>query len=110
MTLLTATPSNSGEIVVAEAGVDFDSATGVSGPAGALFLSAVYTGQPEPVTFDESNFWAVYYAPNTTAQIWKMVHNAQDGGGVGNWSAAASAFSGSTQTVNPPSSLSATVQ
>lgn len=107
------TPSVPNEVIIANAGWNWCTATNSSSPSGSLFDAATYTGTDVngPQSVDQNNGWLHYYDPNTNPVTitWKPMNCSQP---EGLWAGRVAAFmagSSVSQQPAPPTGLSVTV-
>lgn len=90
-------PSSANEVILGNVGQDWCTATSILSPSGALFDSAIYSGNsvngPEPV--DQNNGWFHYYDPGTGAltATWSYTCGSYAQAG---WSGRLAAFKGAS--------------
>lgn len=96
------TPSSANEVILGNVGQDWCTVTGIVAPGGALFDSAIYTGNsvngPEPV--DQNNGWFHYYdsTTNPLTATWSYVCGSYAQAG---WSGRLAAFKGGGSNTQP---------
>jgi Bacterial Ig domain/Immunoglobulin I-set domain len=84
ITTFTATPSAQNELILATAGYDFDTFTGVTSPSGAQFISSTYVGESNYSWDDLNGGWAIYYNGLSVApETWIWTHDTSQGAGAG---------------------------
>jgi hypothetical protein len=89
----TATPSAQNEVILAEAGYEWNTFTGLTSPAGAQFLSAHYTGETNFSWCDLNGGWGLLYnGPSTAPVTWTWTHDASQFAGAGRGLALGVAF------------------
>src|SRR5262249_13725672 len=107
------TPSSANEVVIANFGQEWCTATGIKSPSGALFDSAIDTGNSNsgPQSVDQNNGWMHYYASGTstvTATWAESCQSTPQGGWGGRMAAFKAGQAGSPPL--PPTGLKAVVQ
>ena len=76
VTTFNFTPSASGELVLAEAGLQYNNFVGINSPSGALFDACFYSVQPSvPSYYCENNGYAVDYTTSGGTQTWTWQTN-----------------------------------
>jgi len=105
------TPTTANDVIIANFGQDWCTATGVNTPSGARFDSATDTGNSNsgPQSVDQNNGWMHYYDSGTgpITLTWKDSCQSTP---EGNWGADMAAFKGATQSQpQPPTALKAVV-
>jgi hypothetical protein len=72
----TATPSAQNEVILAQAGYDYNTFTGLASPIGAQFLAATYTTETNFSWTDLNGGWGLYYNGLSTApEAWTWTHD-----------------------------------
>ena len=90
----TATPSGPNEVILAQAGYDYNTFLGVTSPAGAQFLSSTYTSE-STLWEDLNGGLALFYNGNSTAaQTWTWTHDNSNQVGSGRGVGLGVAFKG----------------
>jgi len=106
------TPGSTNEVIIANFGQDWCTATGVKQPGGGLFDSVTYTGTsnsgPQPV--DQNNGWMHYYNSDASAITMTWAESCQTTP-QGSWAGRAAAFKPASSVNHPsaPTALKAAV-
>jgi hypothetical protein len=96
------TPTSTNEVILVHGGEANDSATGVTQPSGAVFLSSYWNTAINPTMADENDFHAVFYnGASTVAETWTMTHDTINTPGIGTWAACGVAFKGPSSVPAP---------
>jgi hypothetical protein len=89
----TATPSEPNEVILAEAGYEWDTFTGLTSPTGARFLSAYYNAETNYSWCDLNGGWGLFYNGSSTApETWTWRHDSSQYPGTGRGLALGVAF------------------
>ena len=104
------TPSAPNEVILGNVGQDWCTATGIVSPGGALFDSAIYTGNSVngPEAVDQNNGWFHYYDSGTSplTATWTYTCGSDAEGGWAGWLAA---FKGAGLQPTAPKNLTGSV-
>jgi Bacterial Ig domain len=93
VTTFTATPSAANEVILAQAGYEWDTFTGLTSPSGAQFLSAYYSGETNYSWCDLNGGWGLFYNGSSTAPVtWTWLHDVSQYPGPGRGLALGVAF------------------
>jgi len=76
----TVTPSQSGELLFSQLGLNYDSVTGITAPSGAFIIDAYYTGQINPTHNDLNAGFAVSQGAFSTI-TWAIDNGSNQGAG-----------------------------
>jgi hypothetical protein len=89
----TATPSAQNEVILAQAGYDYNTFTGLTSPLGAQFLAATYTTETNFSWTDLNGGWGLFYNESSTApETWTWTHDNSNQVGCGRGLALGVAF------------------
>jgi Immunoglobulin I-set domain len=98
VTTFTATPSVQNEVILAEAGYDWDTFTGLGSPVGAQFLSATYDAETNFSWCDLNGGWGLLYNGSSVAsETWTWTHDTSSQAGAGRGLALGVAFMPASQ-------------
>jgi hypothetical protein len=93
ITTFTAAPSGPNELILAQAGYEWDTFTGLTSPNGAQFLSAYYTAETNYSWCDLNGGWGLLYNGSSTAPVtWTWAHDSSQFPGAGRGLALGVAF------------------
>lgn len=107
------TPTGTNEVVIANFGQEFCTATGIKSPSGGLFDAAIDTGNDNggPQSVDQNNGWMHYYvsSPSAITATWSESCKSTPQGG---WGGRMAAFKGGQANGQPlpPTGLNAVVR
>jgi Bacterial Ig domain/Immunoglobulin domain len=93
ITTFTAAPSGPNELILAQAGYEWDTFTGLTSPNGAQFVSAYYTAETNYSWCDLNGGWGLLYNGSSTAPVtWTWAHDSSQFPGAGRGLALGVAF------------------
>lgn len=94
----TAAPSAQNEVILTQAGYDYNTFLGLTSPAGAQFLASTYTTESNWTWDDLNGGWGIFYnGSSTAAETWTWTHDNSNQIGSGRGLALGVAFQPANQ-------------
>lgn len=94
----TAAPSAQNEVILTQAGYDYNTFLGLTSPAGAQFLASTYTAESNWTWDDLNGGWGIFYnGSSTAAETWTWTHDNSNQIGSGRGLALGVAFQPANQ-------------
>ncbi len=93
LTTLTASPSQSNEVILVTVGAGWNTFTGITSPSGGQFLSSHYATETNSSHDDLNGGWMLYYNHSSTSAVTiTWTQDASNFPGVGDWMSVGAAF------------------